>query len=242
MPSVAGVIAGSGRSIVRRNMYIYYDPRLSQSYSGSGTTLNDLSGNANNGTLQATPTYTATPGYFSFVGASAQYISTTTAIANPFPYTVSVWFRTTTASGRNIVNFESNQTGAGSSSYDRMLNIGSDKLLRFGNYDGTTDVAVNNIAMTDGVWHYAAGTYGGEGTTMRLYIDGASVATATSNNSQNFTGYWRIAGTRATSWPTGMSGDGYYTGDIGPVMIYSVALTAAEIAQNFNAMRDRFNV
>lgn len=240
MPTVAGVIASQGKSIVRDSMTLFYDFSLSQCYPGSGTTVTDLSGGSNNGTLQATPTFTNT-GHFSFVGASSQYISTATSFTNPGPYTVAVWFRTSTASGRNMINFENTQTGTTATGYDRMLNMGTTGVVRFGNYDGTTDVAVSPTTLNNGAWHYAVGTYGGESTTMRLYIDGASVATATSTTTQSYTGWWRIAGYKAASWPTGM-GDGYYTGDIGAVMVYSKGLTAAEVSQNFEAMRGRFNV
>lgn len=239
MPSVAGVIAGNGKSVVRRNMYIYYDPYLQQSYPGSGTTVTDLSGNNNNGTLQAAPTYNAA-GYFSYVGASSQYISTTTSIANPGPYTVSAWFRTSTASGRCIVNFENAQTGTGSTGYDRNLYMGTNGNIYFGNYDGTADVAVSTTTLNNNTWHYVAGTYGGEGTTMRLYVNGVSNATQVSTTLQNYSGWWRIGGYALNTWTNGASG--YYTGDIGPVMIYSASLTAEEIAQNYNAMRGRFGV
>jgi hypothetical protein len=240
MPSVAGVIAGQGKSVVRRNMLIYYDPFLQQSYPGSGTAVTDLSGSGNNGTLQATPTYNSAAGFFTYNGASSQYISTTTALTNPGPYTISAWFRTSTASGRCIVNFESAQTGTGSTSYDRSLYMGTNGNIYFGNYDGTIDVAVSSTTLNNNVWHYVAGTYGGEGTTMRLYVNGASNATQTSTTYQNYTGYWRIAGYALSGWTNGANG--YYTGDIGPVMIYSASLTAEEIAQNFNAMRGRFGV
>lgn len=44
-------------NIIYRDLFSYYDFGLGQSYSGSGTTLNDLSGNANTLSLVNTPTY-----------------------------------------------------------------------------------------------------------------------------------------------------------------------------------------
>ena len=241
MTSVA-VIAGQGKSIVRDSLKLYYDFSLSQCYPGSGTTVTDLSDTGNHGTLQASPVFTNT-GYFTFASASSRYISTTTSFTNPSPYSVGVWFRTTATNGHPMIEFENAQTGTGTTLFDRMITVCTDGLVRFGNWDGSlpADIAASTATYNDGAWHYAVGTYGGEGTTMRLYVDGISVGTATTTSTQNITGWWRIAGYKVNADWTGMV-TGYFDGDIGAAMIYGKGLTAGEVAQNFNAMRGRFGV
>ena len=59
--SKINVIASSAPSPVS-GAYVYYDPATS--YSGSGSTLTDLSGNGRNGTLFNSPTYTSGSGAY----------------------------------------------------------------------------------------------------------------------------------------------------------------------------------
>lgn len=225
-------------SLASGSMILALDSGMNSSYPGTGTTWYDLSGNNNHGTLQGGLRFDSKSKTFSFDGTN-DYVSTTTSYTNPGPYTICVWFKTIVASGKKLVGFENAQTGTGSTGYDRQIHIGTDGKIYFGNYDGTADVAVSTTALNDNTWHYAVGTFGGEGTTMRLYIDGVSNATATSTTYQNFTGYWRIGAYKATSW-TGAS-DGYYSGNIAIVNIYHRALSATEVAQNYYIQKRRFD-
>ena len=57
---------------------LYLDAGNTNSYSGSGTTWTDLSGNTNNATLVNSPPFTnaGTASYFTFNGTGSQYAST----------------------------------------------------------------------------------------------------------------------------------------------------------------------
>ena len=54
---------------VLTNLVLYYDPSNSSSYSGTGTTVNDLSGNGLNGAMS---NITFTSPYFAYNGTSSQ--------------------------------------------------------------------------------------------------------------------------------------------------------------------------
>ena len=218
-------------ALVSSGSVLYLDASDPASYPGTGTTWTDLSGSGNHGTIVSAPTFTTN--YFTFDG-TADYVYSTTSFVNPGPYTVSALFRTSSASGKNIVTFEGDRTGTVSSSYDRMLYMDTAGKIRFGNYDGNVDTAISTSTLNDNAWHYVAGTYGGEGTTMRLYVDGVSNATATSTILQNYLGYWRVGSYKMTSWTLGS--DGYFSGDIGVVMVYHRSLSAAEILQNYQSL------
>lgn len=226
--------------IVLGNLVLNLDAGNPSSYPGSGTTWTDLSGTGNNGTLQSGPTYVSSSGgYFSFDGIN-DYVSTTTQFNNPSSYTIMVWFRTSSSNARKLIGFELNQTGNSSFNYDRMMYVGSDGKLYFGQFDGTVDTAVSTMTVNDNVWRCAAGTYGGEGTTLRLYVNGESNSTTISNNAEVYSGYWRVGGYRGQAWTN--TSDGFFLGNIAQVLIYHRALTAAEIRQNFNAFRERYGI
>jgi hypothetical protein len=216
------------------------DAGNTKSYPGSGTAWTDLSGNSNTGTLVNSPTYSSgNGGFFTFNGTNNE-VTTTTQFTNPQTFSISAWFKTSSASGRKIIGFETNQTGTATSGYDRHIYIGSDGKLYFGLYDGLVKTAISPLTYADNNWHYVVGTYGSEGTTIRLYVDGASVATATASFAENLNGYWRIAGYNLANWTN--ASNGYFTGNIAQASIYNRGLTAAEVSQNFNALRGRFGL
>ena len=204
------------------------------------TIWTDISGNGNNGTLTNGPTYSsANGGSIVFDGVDDE-VTTTTQFTNPQTFSIGAWFKTSSASGKKIIGFEANQTGTASGSYDRQIYIGSDGKLYFGLYDGAIRFAISPLTYADNNWHYVVGTYGSEGTTLRLYVDGVSVATATASFAQNINGYWRIAGYRTNAWTN--AGDGYFTGSISVAQVYNKALSAAEISQNYNTFAPRFGL
>ena len=87
-------------SQVTDGLLIYLDPANPRSYSGSGSTWYDLSGNSNHGFLQNSPTYSSSGGTSSFsFNGSNQYVDITSS-PNTFSYkrstfTVMGWARFT---------------------------------------------------------------------------------------------------------------------------------------------------
>jgi len=233
------VIIGTAATatIVTSGLVLNLDAGNPLSYPGSGTTWTDISGSGNNGTLQGSPipTYSSNNGgFFTFNGTNNE-VTTTTQFANPQTFSIGAWFKTSTASGNKIIGFENAQTGTGSFQFDRHIWIGTDGKLYFGIYSGGAVVATSPLTYNDNIWHYVIATYGGEGTTMRLYVDGASVATA-SANAPAYNGYWRIGAYQ--SW----GGTGYFPGSISLAQVYNRGITAAEVLQNYNALVGRYEI
>ena len=225
-------------ALVTDNLITHYDFG-NGSYSGSGTTLTDLSGNGNNGTLQAAPTYSALEGGTFLLNGTSQYISTTTSFVNPLAQTQCIWFKTTSAAGRKLCGLENAQTGTGATSYDRMIYVGTDGKVYAGVYDGAVRTAISNTTLNNNIWHHAVFTF--TGTLCTLYIDGfPQTTTATSVAVGAFTGWYRIGSYATTSWTNGASG--YFSGTIGPFQLYNRVLTSDEVSMNFNEGRIRFGV
>ena len=232
MTAIAVSASLSGNAIVRNNLQLYYDPYLSQSYS-SGSTLTDLSGQNNHGTLQSSPTKNIDS--FTFNG-STQYVSTTTSMSSPSTFTLCAWFNTS-ASGivGPIIGFENNQTGTTSNSYYRKMYVGTDNKLYGGIYAGGVYTKASTATVNDGLWHHAAMTWNNSTKTLELFLDGVSLGTTTTSNGiVIYTGYWRVASYKsAGGWPSG--GNEYFNGSIGSVQIYSAVITAAQVKQNYYA-------
>jgi hypothetical protein len=224
--------------IVTDGLILYSDALNVKSYSGSGNAWSDLSSTQNRVTLVNTPTYNTT--HFTFDGindfaySNNQYSSVTA-------YTIGAWFRTSVASGAKIIGFDSDQSSPTPSSYDKHIYIGTDGKVYFGNFSGGYRIAVSQNALNTNTWHYVVGTYGGEGTTARLYLNGKSESTNVSATTGTFSGWWRLAGPRIRFWPSAPS-DVYYIGDIASAHVYHRSLSAEEVQQNFNALRGRYGI
>jgi len=238
---------GGGTTIesggVTSGLIIHYDFGNTSSWPGSGTTVTDLSGTSNTGTLAFTgtaPDYsTENGGSVVFIDSFSQYLYTTTLYTNPQSFTISAWFKTAAANGKKIIGFQSARIGTTADAHDRQIYIGTDGKLYFGVYDGAVKSAISPLTYNDNNWYHVAGTYGGEGTTVRLYVNGVSIATNTASNAENSSGYWRIGAYRNT-WVNG--GDGYYIGNIGVVQVYNRGLSSVEVLQNFNDKKGRFGL
>ena len=225
--------------LVTNGLVMCLDAGNKKSYVSGSSTIFDLSGTGNHGTLNNGPTFSsANNGSIVFDGSN-DFISTTNSVNNPQTYTVAAWFKTSTGGGKKIIGFENSQIGT-ASNWDRHLYIGTDNKIYFGQYTNGAVVAVSTSTYNDNIWHYVAGAYGSEGTTMRLYVDGVSVATAVASSPQSYTGWWRIGSFRLNVWQNG--GDGYYTGNVASAHVYNRGLSASEVLQNYNALKGRFGL
>ncbi len=200
-----------------------------------GSTELDSSGNGNTGNLQGTVTKNQTPGPIGcnnsapamLFNGSTGYISTTNSYTNPQTFTISGFFKTSTAGAGPIASFDSSQTGGGSS-WDRLLYIDTNGYLNFGIYTGSDTVITSTQPVDNGQWHYVVATLSSSG--MVLYVDGTQVASSATSTAQNYSGYWRIGGEIGTGWPLAGSNT-FFNGDIGQVSILPVALTGSQVTQ-----------
>jgi len=226
------VTVNYGAFIVNTGLVVCLDAINSRSYTGSGTTWYDLSGNSTDAILTNSPTYGS--GSFTFNGTS-QYASMTRTISDDF--SLLCWFKTSSSAGSG-----SGQWWAGNglvdgevagTANDFGLSIGAGKLL-FG--VGNTDTTiVSTSTYNDNIWHCVVATRVKSSGAMTLYVDGYSVATGTGQTG-SLTGPTNITiGVLQTIV-------NYFTGSIGSVLIYNKALTGAEVLQNFNAYRGRYKV
>jgi hypothetical protein len=214
---------------VRNGLVLELDPTNTASYSGTGNTWYDLSGNILNGTLLNGASYSGsgTSSSFVFDGVNDRIDFGTVPANTTGRSTIGCWAKTTTTATCMTVTFESY-----GSIYINRFTTG--KILAF--FDGSTgnntsaDVSVTSV--NDGKWHYLAAT--NNGTTCSMYIDGVLDKTYSETPSYTTGIYNQIAGQA--------DGFNHMNGSIGFAHIYNRALSAYEIKQNFDFYRTRYGV
>jgi hypothetical protein len=246
---------GYNPKIVTDGLILCLDAGNTKSYSGSGTTWTDLSGNNRNGTLTNGPTYSSDVGGSIVFDGTNDFVDTDTsgsafAFANT-TFTISVWIKTsvtgyTTIPGIMIASKDYTFSGGGWA-----IGIG------IPGYNGSTTVSffasvkaiggyfVNytstQTAVNDGQWKNLVAvirtdTAVQENNINTLYINGvqSAVNTFTNGNLYNPPTLAMNIGRRSTG--------SYFPGNLSQISIYNKELTATEIQQNFNALRGRFGI
>ena len=225
-------------SMITDGLILNLDPINLRSYSGSGVTFRDLSLSNNTSTLANGPAYNSSPtSYFSFDGTDDLIYTSTLYTNNPQTFSLCMYFRTSSASGKKLIGFENSQFGTGTN-YDRQLYVGTNGKLIFGIHPGGVQIMTTTTSVNDNTWRYAVATYDGLNST--VYLNGIGETSRTFAYAQSYNGYWRIGSAALGGWPNANTGS--FVGDIAQVQIYNRALSAAEIKQNFEATRDRYGI
>ena len=231
----------NGPRFVTSGLITCLDPANIKSYVSGSSTIRDLSGNINHGTITGTVYTSSNAGILIFNGTS-DYVYTANGYTNPQYFTISVWFKTNThgINGGKLIGMETVQDNSSyPTSYDRMIYIGTDDNLYFGCYDTSARVVTTSFSVIDNVWHNAAATYNGTSKDMILYLDGVQIGTTTTPATvQSYLGYWKLGGRIMSTWPN--ANDGFYDGKLGNCFIYNRDLTPSEILQNYNALKGRY--
>jgi len=196
------------------------DPR---SYPGSGTAWTDLSGRGNNGTFGAStaaPTYSNANGGSLVFDGSNDYVSLGTPSIGTGKITVNAWIKITTGGiYQHIVDNQSSEWH---------LAILNDNSPYF--FNGIVNHA-STPQLSTGVWYMLTGV---QGITNDLYINGVLAQNGSLNSDVNITTNTLQIG----RWYSGPSR--YFNGNIAQVSIYNRALSAAEVAQNYDALKVRY--
>jgi hypothetical protein len=222
---------GHSPSIATSGLVLCLDAGNTRSYPGSGTAWTDLSGNANNGTLVNIPTYSSTNGGILTFNGSTQYGSTPLSLGGYTAYTVAAWIKTTTT-GKEITS----TYGAGNVFEIFILNDGKLGVYAYG---ATLAYRASTSSVATGSWVHCAGVYQGSTATLNTYVNGV-LANGTLTGATIPTSLTVSASTVVIGNVN--SGSYFFNGSMGQISIYNRALSAAEIAQNYNALRGRYGL
>ncbi len=221
--------------IVTSGLRVNLDAGNSASYSGSGSTWSDLSGNGNNATLINTPTYSSSQsGYFSFLDTSTQY-ATISDIGSLSQWTVEAWFRPTASFTGKVTAIVTNQFDLSTKlNYSLGTNTAPGSYNICAGYFNGAWRTTSGFAPTLNTWVHVVGTY--DGTTIRQYVNAVLNTSLTYTGTPQSGGQIRIA----RRWDETTASSNLYKGDISIIRIYNTALNAAEVLQNYNAVSSRY--
>ena len=218
-------------SVVTNGLVLYVDAANPKSYPGSGTTWYDLSKGNNNGTLVGGVTHTSN--YFDFDGTDdviemgdADNFSFTNNI-----FSMNMWvYFDTLAADQGVI-------GKRGWEYSVHTIANSSTLYFYCWSQAGSNVYLNASSIAASTWYNFCWT--ADGTNSILYRNGSSVSTNTKTSlSMSNTAVQLTVGRGGQS----STGNAFMNGRVGNVSMYNRALTADEIAQNFNATRGRYGI
>jgi len=221
-------------TIVQQGLVLNLDAGNPYSYAGAGATWFDVSGTGNNGTLTNGPTYNSTNGGVVVLDGVDDYITcaNNASLQITSALTLEIWFYNTAAvDGLGMI-----VKGPLSSDYDYMLYLsGNSTTVYFykkdslGNphYGGIT-LSLLNRWLHIVVTHTSGGLY-------TMYVNGvASDSSTFANSSIRSSSNNLLIG-------AGWNPD-YFYGNISQTRVYNIALSAAQVLQNYNATKGRFGL
>ena len=232
--------------VVTSSMMLYLDASNASSYGGSGTTWYDLSGNGYNATFASAgggsnPSYTTSGGrkYFQFTGINPSgphytgggYMTLSNNLDTSYA-TIQCWFNNNTSATYVMILGGKTATASVYQGYELYLNgsaIGNaDARISTGGGTANTDIAASYSYNT---WYNFALTY--NGSNMYTYLNGSQVATTSKTGTINTGRPFTIG----AQYLDGSTPSEFLNGALGSMFVYSKALSATEILQNYNTQK-----
>ena len=217
-------------SIVRDGLVVHLDAADSNSYSGSGASWNDISGNGNNFTLFGSPSYDSNTngGVINFDKTDDYAESISTSILNRNSYTKVAIYLPETPS-KNIIS------GGDSDARHAFWMQNTTDFIRAGHNNDWDRVSFSPGNMLNS-WHYSAVSFS-DIDGFKLYYNGALEHTDTYNTLSFGNGVVRVGAY------IGSNGDNnLFDGYIPIVLIYNRVLSLSEIQQNYNSLAQRYGL
>ena len=225
----------TGAPVVDSSLKLWLDAGQTASYSGSGTTWTDLSGNANNGTLVNSPTFISNDGggCIQLDGSNDHITLPVTGFA-PASLTIDYWIKRISDNGYFWIIDNSDQPEL------RMLFQAGKLQIYFYDDGAYSSTSLSSTTFSTGSWYNITVTM--TNGSQNVYINGnQEIITTTGVYTGNASGN---AGehTLGTYNRPGVGYGGYANVRIGSYRFYNRVLTAGEITQNYNALQSRYGL
>ena len=225
-------------NIVTSNLVLWYDPSFSTSYPGSGSTITNLANTSLTGTMS---NITYTDPYFTYNGTSSQVTILDNALLEPGSgsWTMEAWvYLSNTGAGTKTIlgKFD---PGGGSQDVSYSMRISTANV--FAQMGDGTGAYVNSTSytMTINTWTHIVYVWtNGATKTLVTYINGSSIGSVSHTLSS-------LLNTPSNLYIGSYNGGEYaqwMNGRIGITRLYSTALTANQVLQNFNANKSTYGI
>jgi len=226
---------GHSPSIATSGLILCLDAGNTRSYPGSGTTWTDISRNGYNGTLINSPSYSSlNGGVLSFNGSNTNVNLGNASIFMPTgAITVSMWVNSTVVNSYKKMFVT---VSSGSQTIDGIyMSFGPNPYYSYtgiGTASGGNVTAGYGSPLSANTWYNICGTY--NGAIISHYVNGILSGTASQSGAIKNAGIGRISGydNNNETW----------SGYINNFCMWNRQLSAAEVVQNYNAIRGRYGL
>lgn len=235
-----------GKNDSESGLIFEIDASNPRSYSGSGTSIYDLSGNNLTGTLTNGPTYSSVNGgVIVFDGTNDLISFSSTLLDNLTEGTISAWIKLTSTSGSAITARQRDgvntyavfSIGSYSSSGGSAASGTAGKLYWHGKNGVTQAASTNNISAN--IWNHVVVTF--SATQASFYINGVFDSTTSGDYSAgNSSGVLSPNYTQVGCWNNNGGTSLPLSGNIANLSVYNRALGSSEVAQIFDATKGQF--
>ena len=235
--SVFPISPQANANLYTTNIRFNLDASNASSYSGSGSTWNDLSVLGNNFTRSSpAPTFiNSAPKNFQLTYSSSggTFFSGSNSWLGGQDFTVSAWIKTTNVgSGTNhwtqmhIMSAES-----GGLANDWGFGVNGNGKLSFGTGGASDLTYASTSSVNTGNWVLVTATRTFSTGVVKIYVNGSVEATSASTGNANRT----LTSNATLKIGAGDDGGSTFGGNIGAVYGYNAVLTDAQVLQNYNA-------
>ena len=202
-------------TVIEDSLFLSVDASNSNSYSGSGTTWTDLTGNGYNGTLTNGPTYDSNN------SGSNSYL------------TWELWVNPSDTDG-NIMSM-SNSNPQGGWNMPPIAASGSKFIAKKWN----NNILYSDNTYSQGTWYHVVLTWDYNNNTQSLYVNGVL------NDSQSGINYSASGSNNYIFLGDdnpGANNTGMFGGKYGEFRIYNKSLSSTEVLNNYNATKSRYGL
>jgi hypothetical protein len=225
-------------NLITDGLVLRLDPANIKSYQSSGTTFKDLTTNLSDFTLVGTPIYN-TNGFFTFNGTNQYASRANTASLKPSTaISIEQWLNADNWNAGTSASYKCALSCTQGGGYSH--NIWSGNFYSYIYAGGkylTPSASVSNFVG----WHHFVTTF--DGRYAKLYIDGSLANTddyGSANRTMTYASNSIFLGVEAG--PSTAPAGNFWQGKIATTAIYNKALSDAEILQNFNNTKVRYNI
>lgn len=217
------------------NLVVHYNPKMTESYAGTGTTLYDLSANGLTGTMS---NITYSNAAFAFNGTSSQVNISDNAVLEPGTgsWSIEVWMKNAGSSGTVVGKY-----GAGGTSniISYAIRLGGVNLIRCDYSNGSSAQSTDNFTFNNNAWVQMVYVWDKTNNNIYTYANGVLQQT----KSISITGgiYNSTTGLYLGSYNGGEYPQ-YFNGQMGVVRIYKKALSATEVLKNYDANKGDYGL